>query len=231
VGADRAIPDLRCRRETHPFFRVNAKDRAYGRLRLALIIMHLGWRRYFAFAAFAFLATPLVFGLVHPDSPSAILKEGRRLAPVPRAPDAAAGWLALSAAVDAYLNDHFGLRQVMIRAYKDLMRPTFGRGTASVLIGRDGRMFLLGNDMVRQSAGLVVRDQRVTDTANLLAEIHDALAERGTSFLVSCLRILPQFIRMIFRSGRKTARGRPNMTFYWRILQRVGSRRSTCARF
>ena len=43
-------------------------------------------RRYFAVLAFGLLATPLVVGLVRPDSPELILKEGRLLAPAPEAP-------------------------------------------------------------------------------------------------------------------------------------------------
>ncbi len=63
--------------------------------------------------------------------------------------------------IDAYLRDHFGLRQVMIRAHKDLTSPLLGLGNDSVLIGRDGRMFYLGEETVRQSAGLIFRDRRV----------------------------------------------------------------------
>jgi hypothetical protein len=35
-------------------------------------------RRYFVLAAFLLLATPLVWGMVLPDSPELILKEGRK---------------------------------------------------------------------------------------------------------------------------------------------------------
>ena len=59
-----------------------------------------------------------------------------------------------------------------------------GFGGSDVLVGRDGRMFYLGGEMVRQSAGLVLRDQKVADSANLLAGVRDALAKRGISFLV-----------------------------------------------
>ena len=39
--------------------------------------MLLRWRRYFAVAAFLLLATPLLVGIVQPDSAASILKEGR----------------------------------------------------------------------------------------------------------------------------------------------------------
>ncbi len=142
-------------------------------------------RRYFAVLALLLIATPLVVGLVAPDSPATVLKEGRRLAPAPRIPATGADWLALPAEFDAYLKDHFGLREAMIRAHKDLTRPMLGMGSDSVLVGRDGRMFYLGEEAVRQSAGLVVRDERVADTVDLIAAMRDDLARRKSRFLVA----------------------------------------------
>jgi hypothetical protein len=143
------------------------------------------YRRYFAVLAFLFLAAPLAAGIVLPDSPASVLKEGRRLAPAPRPPATSGDWLALPGQVDAFLQDHFGLRQALIRAHKDLTKPMLGLGNDSVLIGRDGRLFYLGEEMVRQSAGLVLRDQAVSDTTELLARINAELASRGIRFLVA----------------------------------------------
>jgi alginate O-acetyltransferase complex protein AlgJ len=147
--------------------------------------MLLGWRRYFAVLAFILLATPLAVGMIWPDGPAAVLREGRSLAPAPGMPESSAGWLALSRQVDAYLRDHFGLRQALIRAHKDLTKPMLGFGNDSVLVGREGRLFYLGEETVRQSAGLVLRDERVSETAALLARINSALAARGIKFLVA----------------------------------------------
>src|ERR1700687_835979 len=143
------------------------------------------WRRYFAVAAFLLLATPLVLGLVRPDSPAAVLREGRRLAPAPRLPQSSEDWQSLPTMLDAYLKDHFGLRQALIRAHKDLTKPMFGLGDDSVLVGRDGRMFYLGEETVRQSAGLVLRDQRVAETVELVTAMKEALARGGVGFLVA----------------------------------------------
>ena len=147
--------------------------------------MLMRWRRYFAIPAFLLLATPLAVGIILPDGPAAILKEGRFLAPAPGMPESSAGWLALPKEVDAYLRDHFGLRQALIRAHKDLTKPLLGFGNDSVLVGRDGRLFYLGEDTVRQSAGLILRDERVSETAALLARVNAALAARGIKFLVA----------------------------------------------
>ena len=60
-----------------------------------------------------------------------------------------------------------------------------GGSGPDVLVGRDGRMFYLGGDLVRQSAGLVLREQQVADLANALARMGEALERRGISFLVT----------------------------------------------
>lgn len=142
-------------------------------------------RRFFAVAAFLLLATPLVFGILKPDSAASILKEGRNPAPAPKPPDSPGEWLTLPREMDAYLNDRFGLRERMIRLHKDLTHPVLFKVNTAVLIGRSGRMFYQGNEMVRQSAGLVLRDARVSQTARLIAKMRDALAKRGVRFLVA----------------------------------------------
>jgi len=138
-------------------------------------------RRYVALLAFGVLATPLIVGIVKPDGSEAILKEGRYLAPAPRPPASGADWLSLPKETDAYLRDHFGLRQALIRAHKDITRPLLGLGNDSVLIGRDGRMFYLGEETVRQSAGLLVRDERVAEAAAMLVRMNQEFqAQRGS---------------------------------------------------
>jgi alginate O-acetyltransferase complex protein AlgJ len=146
--------------------------------------MLLRHRRYFALLSFVLLSTPLAFGIFRPDSPELILKEGRMLAPTPQAPSSWEAFRALPGQVDAYLKDHFGLRQMLIRTHRDLSHPVL-YGNESVLIGRDGRMFYLGREMVRQSAGLVLRDQKVAGAADLVAAMRDALARRGSRLLVA----------------------------------------------
>jgi alginate O-acetyltransferase complex protein AlgJ len=135
-------------------------------------------------AAFLLLAIPLVVGIVRPDSPATVLKEARLLAQAPKLPTDRGHWLTLPKDIDAYLQDHFGLRHVMVRADHDLTRP-LSNGNDLVLIGREGRLFYLGDDAVRQSAGLVVRDQRVSDTAAILKRINVALAARGIRLIVA----------------------------------------------
>jgi alginate O-acetyltransferase complex protein AlgJ len=147
--------------------------------------MLLRHRRIFALVAFCLLAAPLVVGLVAPDSPASVFREGRSLAPAPRLPTTGASWLALPAVADAYLKDHFGLRQKLITAHRELTKPMLGFGNDSVLVGRNGRMFFLGEETVRQSAGLLVRDQRVAEATDMLVRMNDELQARGIRFLVA----------------------------------------------
>jgi hypothetical protein len=141
-------------------------------------------RRYFALLAFLLLATPLVVGIVRPDSPELILKEGRLLASAPEAPRSLEALAAFPSQAEAYLKDHFGLRETMIHTHRDLSHPVL-YGNEQVLVGRDGRMFYLGRNMVRQSAGLVLRDRRVAGAADMLAEMREPLARRGARLLVA----------------------------------------------
>src|SRR5271166_1120327 len=142
-------------------------------------------RRFFAVLGFLLIATPLIWGMLLPDIPDLILKEGRRPATSPTAPESLAGYAAFPGQVDAYLKDHFGLRHAMIRLHKDLAKPVLFKGNNVVVYGEDGRMFALGDDTVLQSAGQLLRAERVAETANMLADMNDALTRRGMKFLVA----------------------------------------------
>ena len=147
--------------------------------------MLLRRRRIFALVAFGLLATPLVVGLVAPDSPASVLKEGRLPAPAPRPPMTRASWLALPGAVDAYVRDHFGLREKMLRLHKDLTKPIFTDGDGMVVTGASGRKYAIADDMIAQSAGRTFRPEKVADVVNMLVGMRDALALRGVKFLVA----------------------------------------------
>jgi len=131
------------------------------------------------------LATPLVAGLVHPDDPRLIRKEAREPAPTPAPPQTLAAAVALPAATDAYLKDHFGLREKMIRLHKDFAKPVFLQENPIAVFGTSGRMYALAGGMVVQSAGRLVREKEVEKTAALIVTMRDELARRGVRFLVA----------------------------------------------
>src|SRR5271165_6386144 len=147
--------------------------------------MLLRRHRHIAVLSFLLLATPLAVGLVWPDNPDWIKKEARMPAAAPVLPENLEAVLAFPEHADAYLNDHFGLRQKMIRLHKDLTKPLLFEANQAAIIGKSGRIFALGDDMVLQSAGQVVRKEKVSRVADMLGAMRDALDRRGVRFLVA----------------------------------------------
>ena len=178
-------------------------------------------RRMFAFAVFLLLAAPLVFGIVRPESAASILKEGRNPAPAPKPPDSPGNWLRLSKEIDAYLNDHFGLREKMIRLHKDLTKPiSVDQGPVAVT-GASGRMYALPEDMLTQSAGRVFRPEKVADVVNMITAMNDALARRGVKFLVA----IPPNSSTIYQDDLPGwARNPGKKTEYDLLIEELGAR-------
>jgi alginate O-acetyltransferase complex protein AlgJ len=144
------------------------------------------YRRFWALPAAFMLALPLIVCVVAPAGKTVSTNEARVLAPAPSLPDSLTEWRNVPRKTDAYLRDHFGLRQAFLHAYALIMNQDLIRtGTSLVLNGSNGWMFYRGNAMVQQSAGLLRRDQGVAEVADLLATMQIALAARGTRLLVA----------------------------------------------
>jgi alginate O-acetyltransferase complex protein AlgJ len=168
------------------------------------------YRQYWALFAAFLIALPLIVGVAVPGDRSASMAEARMLAPWPNWPDSLAGWRDLPRQMDVYLRDHFGLRQVLLRAYAMIMsRALAHSGNSMVLTGNNGWMFFRGNDMVQQSAGMIRRDDRVAEVADLVASMHRLLAVRGTRLLVApppnSATIYPELVPLWARNrGQRT---------------------------
>jgi alginate O-acetyltransferase complex protein AlgJ len=143
------------------------------------------YSRCLPFLIFLLLATPLVAGLIVPENEQEVLKEGHIRAPAPSAPHNMEELYEFPKQVDDYLHDHFGLRARMIEWYANLTQRLLGDGNKSVLVGLHHRMFYLGDDAVRQSAGLVRRDSRLEESVDFLVAMRDTLRKRGIRFLVA----------------------------------------------
>jgi alginate O-acetyltransferase complex protein AlgJ len=179
------------------------------------------YRRLFVLLAFGLLATPLVFGIVKPDSAASIQKEGRNPAPAPKAPDSPGDWLGLPKQVDAYLKDRFGLREKMIRLHKDLTKPLFRDGNGITVTGASGRMYALPDEMVAQSAGRAFRPQKVAEAVDMIATMNDALARRGIRFLAA----LPPNSSTIYQDDLPSwARNAGKKTEYDLLLEELAAR-------
>jgi alginate O-acetyltransferase complex protein AlgJ len=178
-------------------------------------------RRFSALAVFLLLAAPLVVGLVKPDSAASILKEGRNPTPAPSAPDSPGDWLTLPKEIDAYLKDHFGLREKMIRLHKDLTKPLFGDSNTIAVIGASGRMYAVPDDMLAQSAGHAFRPQKVAEAVDMIVAMNDALARRGVKFLVA----LPPNSSTIYQDDVPSwARNPGRKTEYDLLLEELAAR-------
>ncbi len=144
------------------------------------------YRRYWAPLSAFLLGLPLLVGVLTSGGKSVSSIEARSLAPPPTIPEDFTAWRTLPRQTDAYLQDHFGLRRIFLQAYGFIMsRAPLQTGKPLVLTGSHGWMFLRADQMLQLSAGLVRRDEQVTETADLLATMHTLLAARGARLLVA----------------------------------------------
>ncbi len=130
------------------------------------------------------LAMPLG-GLLLAPAPARSATELRPLAPIPAWPRHLAAWSDLPPALDAWMRDHFGFRRALIGAYARLVHGTLATGTIEVLIGHGGRPYLRIDQMIEQSAGVLMRQDAVATTADMLASLRAALARRGVGLIVA----------------------------------------------
>jgi hypothetical protein len=141
-------------------------------------------RRYHRVAvvwAVVMLAAPMIAGMLRSGDNSAPSEQ--REGPAPAFPRHESDWLLLPSRIDAYLGLRFGLRADMILARSVLLHLGLREGNADVEVGSDGRLFYRGQDAIRQSAGLLIREPRIAQTANTIASVRAALAAKGVRFV------------------------------------------------
>jgi alginate O-acetyltransferase complex protein AlgJ len=130
-------------------------------------------RRYLILAVLAVLIAPAVAMPFLPFK-TVSLEENRRLAPAPTQPTTAGEWRKLPRALDAWLADHFGFRDPLMRAAAGLHRTLGGEGAAATAVtGRQGQMFLV--DGLLRSTGQEVDAARAADYAAFVCAAKDKL--------------------------------------------------------
>ena len=67
----------------------------------------------------------------------------------------------------------------MTHAWSVVVHLWLRSGSTLVQVGRDGRLFFRGDDMVRQSAGLLVRELRIIETADTINAVRAARRPLG----------------------------------------------------
>ena len=97
----------------------------------------------------------------------------------------------------------------MIHVHSQIADRWLGGGTQQAVAGLDGWLFFRGQDALTQSAGLVLREDQVVDTADTIARLHASLTARGIRFVVAIppnsATIYPEHVPKWARnSGRRT---------------------------
>ena len=126
------------------------------------------FRRPLILAVLAVLVAPLI-AMPFLPSKTVSLEENRRLAPAPALPTTPGEWRKLPRAIDAWLADHFGFRDPLMRTAAQLQRRLGGEGaTATAVTGRQGQMFLV--DGLLRATGQEVDPTRAADYAAFVCE-------------------------------------------------------------
>ena len=114
---------------------------------------------------------------------------------------------------DAYLNDHFGFRDPIIRLHAWINQATSNvTGNASVFRGDDGWMFYRGGSMLQQSSGRIIRKAEIEHTAEVLADMEALLSARGSKLIVASPPNSATIYSDKFMAGRGQA-NRPSTIF------------------
>jgi alginate O-acetyltransferase complex protein AlgJ len=114
--------------------------------------------------------------------PSAPLNEKRTLAPLPSPPRDGASLASFPHAFEAYYDDHFGLRALLIRSYNATFRRWLGAFDADVIFGDDDWLYyhLAARDYRRATS---FEPGRLDAWVRALRRRQEWLAARGIRFL------------------------------------------------
>jgi len=144
-----------------------------------------GWHRVTVLTFFALLWLPLAVTVAQPDAARSATEQ-RTLSGRPGIPADAASWRALPAALEAYYDDHIGLRNDMIRAWAWLHIELLGVSPSkSLIVGRDGWLFFGKKNAVAQARGLAKSSPRkLARWTRELERRRDWLRDHGIAYLV-----------------------------------------------
>src|SRR5215470_4597564 len=141
------------------------------------------YQRFWVVLVGALLSAPLAISMLAPENDWMLEDELRPRALLPEIPHSLGEWRVLSGKLDAYLRDHFGLRRAMIHMHAALVHRMLHSGNTMVQIGSDGWLFLRDEETLQQSAGILLRESQVSETAETIASIRSALNKRGVRFV------------------------------------------------
>jgi hypothetical protein len=100
--------------------------------------------------------------------------------------------------VDAYLDERFGGRGLVMAAWGRLRYAMRSPTSERVVYGRDGWLFLTDNRALEESSGVLVRPERVSAVAALLAQMNGRMSADGRRFITAIMpnkhTIYPQYL-------------------------------------
>ena len=142
------------------------------------------YQRNWIIAVVALLATPM---LVHLCGPRATVSkaEARMLAQAPGIPETLDQWRRYPRALDRFLADHFGLRDLLVRLNGRLRYAMASPTDLRVVYGREKWLFFNGDGMLQQSMGLLQRSRDIERFADFAASYRKRLARSKIAFLVA----------------------------------------------
>lgn len=142
------------------------------------------YRHFWCLFAASLLIIPSIFHLVtKPEEKS--LAEGRMLAPLPLMPSKLSELIELPKKLDAFLMDHYGLRNQILLTnaliHYFLRSPT----NPSVFYGKDDWLFFTGDRTLQQVTRSQPKAQMINQFVDLLAAINALLQRQGRIFIVA----------------------------------------------
>jgi len=134
---------------------------------------------------FALLLLLPLLDIAFQIDPTPPQSENRLLAAFPQRPDGMAGLKKFQSGWEAYFNDHFGCRKVLVMWHNKLKWSLFKEKNArNVLVGTGGWMFASEKRMVEHFCGaLQFTEPELNGWQKLLERRRDWLAQRGIKYL------------------------------------------------
>jgi hypothetical protein len=141
-------------------------------------------RRYWFAVVLVVLAVPLCVQAVEPRATISFV-EDRLLAEPPNWPKSYHDLTMAAAQLRSFLDDHFGLRDVLITANALVRYSLYSTNNPQVTIGRDRWLFFTGNFNIEQSAGLLIRKSLIEQFADFAAALYAEMRRRNVTFIVA----------------------------------------------
>ena len=125
--------------------------------------------------------------------------EKRLPSPAPVLPKNYAELKAFPASVDAYLEDHFGFRSVLVKAYNFALTKLGASPSKKVITGKSGWLYYSEEDMVAQYTGeSLFENDEASQWLQAMAARQAWLAERGIPFIIAVapnkMTVYPEYL-------------------------------------